>query len=251
VPEDRVRLLFNFIDDARFKPRAPLPAQPKRALLYCNYTQENANLAAVREACATAGLELDVVGLSMGNASREPEKLLGNYDIVLAKSRAAAEAVAVGAAVIVYCMRSVGPMVTANELEQLLPSNFGIRAMKSYTSAQSLTQHLCREIARYDARDATEASIKVRDLLGREKSIDKILMLYEDAITEHRSVGTSDAALEARAAAAYIRWLSTRVRDQFNILIESPLVSPDEPLETALDNPAECNSEAPAANIVS
>ncbi len=244
VPEERVRLLFSFIDDARFKPRAPLPAQPKHALLYCNYTTDDANLAAVREACATTGLELDVVGLGMGNASREPEKLLRDYDIVFAKSRAAAEALAVGTAVIIYCMRSAGPIVTASELEQLLPSNFGVRAMKSYTSAQSLTQHLCREIARYDARDAREASARVRHLLGREKSIDKILMLYEEVITEYRNLGTPDAVEEARAAARYIRWLSTRIRDQFNILIESPLVIADESSETALDNSGEVNSEA-------
>ncbi len=235
VPEERVQLLFNFIDEAKFKLRTPLPAQPKRALLYCNYTDEDANLAAVREACATAGLELDVVGGRMGNSSKEPEKLLRNYDIVFAKSRAAAEALAVGTAVIVYCMRSVGPMVTANQLEHLLPLNFGIRAMKNHTSAQGLTEHLCREIARYDPRDATEVSAKVRNLLGRKKCIDEILRLYEEVIAEQRNRGRCDPAVEARAAAAYILWLSSRVRENFNVRIGSPLVTSAEPLEAVLD----------------
>ena len=250
VPEERVQLLFNFIDEAKFKLRTPLPAQPKRALLYCNYTDEDANLAAVREACATAGLELDVVGGKMGNSSKEPEKLLRNYDIVFAKSRAAAEALAVGTAVIVYCMRSVGPMVTANQLEQLLPLNFGIRAMKNHTSAQGLTEHLCREIARYDPRDATEASAKVRNLLGRKKCIDEILRLYQEVITEQRNRGSSDAAVEARAAAAYILWLSSRVRDNFNIRIGSPLVTSAEPLAEPSSEPSSEPAAEPSAEPV-
>jgi hypothetical protein len=111
LPEERVRLLLNFVNLERFKPRGPLPAQPRRALLFCSYTKDQAYLAAVREACSQTGLQLDVLGLGVGTSSEEPEKLLGQYDIVFAKARSALEALAVGTSVIIYCMKSVGPTV--------------------------------------------------------------------------------------------------------------------------------------------
>jgi hypothetical protein len=231
VPAERARLLINFVDGARFEPRAPLPSRPRHALLYGNYATEDANLAAVREACLRAGLQLDVVGLGVGNNVIEPEKLLGKYDIVFAKARAAAEALTVGTAVVIYCMRSVGPMVTASELERLLPLNFGIRAMTSHSSPEALTAALSREIARYDPQDAAEVSSRIRNLLQSDKAIDEILSLYDEVITEYRNSDRSDGLAEARATSGYIRWLSGRVSQHFSMVIDSAVVQPEEPLE--------------------
>ncbi|MDX6305871.1 MAG: hypothetical protein QOI77_2840 [Blastocatellia bacterium] len=231
VPAERARLLLNFVDGSRFKSRAPLPARPSRALIYGNYARDDANLAAVREACSQAGMRLDVVGLGVGRPITEPEKLLGQYDIVFAKARAAAEALTVGTAVVVYCMRSVGPMVTVSELERLLPLNFGIRTMTAHSSPESLTAAVSREISRYHPQDAAEVSRRVRDRLQSDKAIDSILSLYGEVIAEYRNAGAPDPLAEARAAAAYIRWLSARVRQQFDIVIDSPVVRPEEPLE--------------------
>jgi hypothetical protein len=231
VPADRARLLLNFVDGARFEPRGPLPSRPRRALLYGNYATEDANLTAVRHACSRAGLQLDVVGIGIGNNITEPEKLLGKYDIVFAKSRAAAEALTVGTAVIIYCMRSVGPMVTVSELERLLPLNFGIRAMRSHSVSESLTEAISQEIARYDPQDAAEVSRRVRNRLQSDKAIDEILSLYDEVITEYSTSGPLDALAEARATAAYIRWLSGRVSQHLGMVIDSPVVQPEEPLE--------------------
>jgi hypothetical protein len=56
VPEERVSVLLPFVDLERFPPRAPLPASPRRALILCNQTEENAYLEAARAACAGAGV---------------------------------------------------------------------------------------------------------------------------------------------------------------------------------------------------
>lgn len=250
VPEARVRLMLNFVDGERFKARAPLPPHPARALVYDNYSRDDANLAAVREACLRSGLQLDVVGLGMRNACVEPETLLGQYDIVFAKSRAAAEALAVGTAVVIYCMRSVGPMVTLSELQRLLPLNFGFRAMRHHSTADTLTQDLIREIARYDAQDAAEVSSRVRTLLDRDRAIDEILSLYEETIAEHRNAGPPGADAEGRAAAEYIRWLSSRVRDQFNILVDSPVVVSEAALENVSTDSAAVSPEPPLEEVL-
>ena len=224
VPEERVRLLLNFVDIEKFKPRAPLPAHPQHALLYSDYTEDDAYLAAVRQACSRAGLRLDVVGLKMDNPSTAPEKLLGQYDIVFAKARSALEALAVGTAVVIYCMRSVGPMVTARELERLLPLNFGMRAMRHPSSPEKLTQELSHEIARYDPQDAAAVSARVRALSRSDKAVDEIISLYEEVIAEHRNADTPDAGAEARAAAVYIRWMSSRFREQSENMNNSTVI---------------------------
>ena len=72
VPESRVRLLCQFVDLERFRPRPPLPARPRRAFVLCNVTKENEYLAAMRAACARSGLELDVFGLGVGRPYARP-----------------------------------------------------------------------------------------------------------------------------------------------------------------------------------
>ncbi|HYX40818.1 MAG TPA: glycosyltransferase, partial [Pyrinomonadaceae bacterium] len=89
IPEARVRLLLNFVDLERFKPRGPLPARPQRALVFGNNAHQETYLVEVRAACARAGIELDVTGWRNGNASAQPEQLLGQYDLVFAKARCA------------------------------------------------------------------------------------------------------------------------------------------------------------------
>ena len=122
-------------------------------------------------------------------------------------------------------------MVTVSELERLLPLNFGIRTMTAHSSPESLTAAVSREIARYHPHDAAEVSSRVRNRLQSDKAIDEILSLYGEVIAEYRNAGTPDALADARAGAAYIRWLSARVRQQFDIVIDSPEVCPEEPLE--------------------
>jgi Glycosyltransferase Family 4 len=221
VPEERVRLLLNFVNLERFTPREALPAKPQRALLYSSYTKDDAYLTAVREACSHTGLRLDTVGLSMGTSSRAPEKLLGQYDIVFAKGRSALEALAVGTAVVIYCMTSVGPMVTASELDRLLPLNFGLRAMRCSLSTANLTQELIAEIGRYDARDAAQVSARVRELSNEDTAIDEIISLYGEVIEEFRGPHKSGIEAEGRAAAAYIRWLANCQQEKLDELNNS------------------------------
>ncbi|HXV18852.1 MAG TPA: glycosyltransferase, partial [Candidatus Omnitrophota bacterium] len=209
IPEDRIKVLFNFVDLERFKPREPLPSRPKRALIFSNYASKNGYVPIVREACSQAGLTLDIVGEQINNSSSEPEKILGQYDLVFAKGRAAIEAVAVGTAVILCDMGKVGPMVTAAELDTLRPVNFGIRARQEPINKAALL----REIGRYNAEDAALASKRLRASAGHNDVIDELVSIYEEVIGENNTRGAQDPALEARAAAEYLRELSPRLKE--------------------------------------
>lgn len=209
IPEDRVRVLLNFVDLKRFKPRGPLPSRPRRALVFSHNPD---HLQAVRQACATAGLTLDVVGQAGKNVSAEPEALLGDYDIVFAKARSAIEALAVGSAVILCDRAGVGPMVTTTELNQLRRFNFGHRTLRSPIDAGLLA----KEIARYDPADAAEVSRRIRATAGLDAAIDELISLYHEVITEHGAAGAPSAEAEGRAAAAFLRRLSLSFNSQLS-----------------------------------
>jgi hypothetical protein len=208
IPEDRLCVLLNSVDLERFKPRAPLPPLPRRALVFSNYVDDNAHLGAVREACTRFGIQLDVIGSGMNASTAHPELLLGQYDLVFAKARCALESLAVGAAVILCDMRGSGPLVTTGELAHLRRLNFGIRTLTEKVTPDLLAQ----EIARYDPQDAADVSRRIRATAGLDPFMEEILALYREVIEEHDRAPAHDPLAEGRAAAAYVRWLALNVK---------------------------------------
>ncbi|HKO41871.1 MAG TPA: glycosyltransferase [Pyrinomonadaceae bacterium] len=209
VSEERVRVLLNFVDMDRFQSRSPLPPRPKKALLFSNYASDETHLNIVREACSRGGLEFEVIGSGVGRPCAEPEKVLGQYDIVFAKARAALEAMAVGTAVVLCDATGMGPLVTTAELERLRALNFGVRALSQPLDADRLAM----EIRRYDAADATEVSSRIRSDAGLETAVSELVELYDEVIAEYRAQNTIDdaGAAEGRAAAAYLGRLKAEI----------------------------------------
>jgi len=214
VPEERARTLLNFVDLERFRPRAPLPRAPQRALVFGHYARENPAVAAVQEACARAGIELDLVGGGASAPTREPERLLPGYDLVFSRGRAAIEAMAVGAAV-VPMTRRLGPLVTTENFDRLRPLNFGVRATDQPPSAGFCAE----QIARYDPADAAEVSRRIRSQAGVESALDELLAIYGEAIEEYARKPPDEHA-ELRAAARYLRIVSVRLHSDFRIRAE-------------------------------
>lgn len=206
VMEERTRVVLNAVDLERFRPRhEPLPQRPRRALVFSNDALKHEG--AVREACERAGVSLDLAGKDSGRIAEEPEKILGQYDLVFAKGRSALEALAVGAAVVLCDAVGSGPMVTTEEVARLRRLNFGVRALQTEVCADSLA----REISRYDAADATEVSRCVRADADQGRAFDEIVSLYGEIIEEHRATAR-DADAEGRASAAYLRWAMRAAR---------------------------------------
>lgn len=213
VPEERVSVILNSVDTEQFRPRAPLPPKPARALVFSNGAT---HVAAVREACRRTQLTLDVIGASSGNASARPQDVLGQYDIVFAKARCALEALAAGTAVVLCDMVGVGPMVTTSELDQLRRLNFGVRALRGSVDPDVLE----KEIARYDPYDATEVSRRIRDEASRGDAMDQIIALYREVVEEF-AVMKRDPDAEARAESNYLQQLALHLEGERNYLLNS------------------------------
>jgi glycosyltransferase involved in cell wall biosynthesis len=202
VAADRVEILPNFVDLARFAPRGPLPSRPERALIFGFNASDDTYAPIVREACTRAGIgDVDVVGYGNRNPTATPEHLLPNYDLVFAKGRSALEALAVGCAVVLCDVRGVGPMVAAADVDRLRAANFGIRTLTGPMDVGTVLQ----QIERWDADDAAAASARIRRIADREHAIDRLLALYDEVRTAPPRAGEGDAAAESAAAAIYLR----------------------------------------------
>jgi len=183
-------LLPNFVDLARFTPRAPLPPRPRRALVLSNHARADTHLPAVVEACRRAGLPLDVAGEGVGRPVAAPEDILGGYDVVFAKAKAAMEAMAVGAAVVLCDFGGVGPMVTSQNFDALRPLNFGFESLRDPLQPEPLL----RELARYDPDDAALVRDRLRADAGLDRTVATLVDVYRAVIAEQAQAPATPTA---------------------------------------------------------
>jgi hypothetical protein len=224
----RVHVELNSVELARFRPRGPLPARPRRALVFSNAAgaRGGSQLEAIREACAAESIEVEVLGANAGREHARPEEVLGEFDLVFAKGKAALEALAAGTAVILCDTMGLGPLVTTANMAGLRPLNFGMRTLRDPVTPEGLR----REIARYDAADAMAVSRAIRAQAGADSMVDRLCALYEEVVAEHGAAPATDARDEMAAVAAYLQGLSARMRERdtmhrvFMRLLRTPVI---------------------------
>lgn len=210
IPPERVEVVLNAVDLRRFAPRAPLPLRPERALIFSNSSGSGApHVKAIQEACRRAGMAVDIAGFKSGMLLERPEEVLKSYDLVFAKARAALEAAATGAAVVLCDVAGAGPMITTTNFAALRRLNFGMRALRDVPTVDAIAS----AIAQYDAADAGAVSRHVRNLAGTEMLVDNLLAVYAEACADAARLAT-DADAELRAAAAYLRRLSPKLHER-------------------------------------
>ena len=206
IAPERASLIFNFVDLERFQPRNPLPDQAHRALVFSNYAKEGAHLEAIRRACRAANIQLDVSGEGVGSSSNTPERLLRQYDIVFAKGRAALEALAVGATVIVHSgISCLGQMVSDENLDNMILHNFGLRELSPRLTPAELERKVRSELTRYDVADAAKVSRRIRATANCDLAVNKIISLYQEVIDEYQQLTCHDTDAEMRAVANFLR----------------------------------------------
>lgn len=175
VPEESIHVLTNAVDLARFRSRRPLPARPRRALVFNNTAVETGYVAPIRAACARRGIAVDVLGEFSGRATWSPEDVLPDYDVVFARARCALEAAAVGNAVVVCDSRGLAGMMTGASLDAMRALNFGARTLQLPVTEENVE----RELARYDPADAEAVSQRIRASAGIDILADQYVALYQ------------------------------------------------------------------------
>ncbi len=199
IPKARVERLLNFVDLERFAPRDPLPARPKRALVFSNQATDGGFAAVIAQACREAHLEVEIAGRSSGRVLDRPEQALKEFDLVFAKARSALEAMAVGCSVILADVAGAGPITTTVDFERMRAVNFGVRLLHRPHSLEWYRE----QIARYDAAEAASVCARVRREAGLESAVDQLLAIYARSLSEQTSVERrADHCLASQRAGA-------------------------------------------------
>jgi hypothetical protein len=211
IPPEKVSVILNAVDVNAFRQRGPLPAKPRRAVVFGNVAHELTFLPAIREACRRASIDVDVIGALAGTSAVQPEAILGEYDIAFAKAKCAIEAMACGLAVILCDAPGIGGMVCSNDLDRLRRLNFGIRTLRVPLSADTIQE----ELAKYDPEDARRVSDRIRNVAPSDALYESLLAVYESVIAAHASSGVKDDwLLESRAASVFLNGLARKERER-------------------------------------
>ena len=203
LPEERVRVLLNFVDLARFPPGPPRPAKPRRALVFSNAARAGSWSDVVVDACRRRGLTVDVLGWGVGNMVARPEDLLAGYDVVFAKAKAAMESMAVGAAVVLCDEPGVGPMVTVDAFDRVRPLNFGRATLTEPHTPATIHARLDA----YDPREAAAVSALVRARCGLPEAVREVRAFHAEVVAEHARLGPVDPAEERAGLARFLESL--------------------------------------------
>jgi hypothetical protein len=225
IPVALTRVIYNSVDTSRFLQRGPLPPAPRRAVVFSNYAGRGTYLEAVQVACALLQIPLDVIGSGSGHPCAAPEAVLGRYDLVFAKARCALEAMAVGAAVVLCDAMGLGPMVTASELADLRPWNFGMRVLRAPLDPMGIVG----QVRRYDPGDALVVSNYIRHQANLAVGLEQYLGLYREIMEEP----ARDPRTTAEELDEYVRETATRIHQLETELAEFRRPYRMEPLSNA------------------
>lgn len=177
VRPEAIRMILNGIRLERCVRRGALPERPRQALVFSNYATEENFGGRIQSACRELGLDCELAGAGSGNLLKDPGQVLGKYDVVFAKGKAALEALACGCGVIVADEQGLGPLVGAGNFEWLRQESFGFRCMTEPVSVAGI-QH---RLAGWQKDDLTLAVERARAEGGWERMAEELIALQEEA----------------------------------------------------------------------
>lgn len=198
--DDDIEIIYNWANISRFKQRTAISAIPRKALAFSNYMSQTNIFPTIKEACLSQGIEIDLIGSGNGNATTTPENILEQYDIVFGKAKAAMEAMATGAAVIVCDFRGLAEFVTPENMLHYRKYNFGMKLMTNKIQTDSIV----REIKKYDA----EKILKVSDFIRKEADFLSIVSQLEN--TYSRVIEEYDNNKRGKYKLNYYNYLTIR-----------------------------------------
>ncbi len=185
------------IDIDRLTPLGSIRPRPRRAVMLGNYPDRHE---LVREVWGRHGVEVTVVG---GSQQRyDVAEAVADADIVVAKNRAALDAMACGRAVYVFDMFGGDGWVTPDRYAVLEADNFAGQATDRVIDATELA----RDLGEYDAR----MGMANRDLVVQHHCARDHVMALVSAIGELRPGSRPAAPLQELSRLTNLLWVSDR-----------------------------------------
>jgi glycosyltransferase involved in cell wall biosynthesis len=181
IDEKLTGVLYNWVDTDRFRMRSAISEKPAKALVFSNYATKENYFKILREACSKLDIELEGIGIGFGNPIKDPENILHQYDIVFAKAKAAMEALATGAGVILCDTRGLGEFVSRENFNHFRKFNFGMKTLVRPINVDLVI----KEILKYNPDEILEAAGLMRNDASFSVYVDNILKLYHAEINNY------------------------------------------------------------------
>jgi hypothetical protein len=209
IPRDRITTIPNFVNTKRFSEVRTPPDRPRRALLFGKGGFTADERLRLERACSEAGMSLDKIGYQYGNPQERPEAFLQEYDLVFAIGRCAMEAIACGCAVIPIIPKQGGELVTPENFDAWIFSNFS--PVYGNSAVQIHAEWLQRELSKYSRDSVGKVTARLRAEHDLSGGVDKIEEIYLRSIDDYRA-NKSDPT---REFAPYLERLSLEVDDMW------------------------------------
>lgn len=135
----------------------------------------------------------------MGQSIRHPEEILNKYDVVFGKAKAAMEALATGAAVVVCDFRGLGGIVQSENYAHFRKFNFGMKTMTQTISVENIK----RELRKFNYEDNRNLAIRISEEASLDKYTDKIIQIYQNAISDDQPLSAEEQYEDERVINEY------------------------------------------------
>ncbi len=198
VPEGRLSIFRNLVDEARFAPGPPLPERPRRALVL-SHRLDDGTARAIRDGCRAAGVSCFFAGRRFVPVPPEDlPALLRDADVVFSLGRGAIEAMLAGRIPFVLDHAGGDGLLAPDLARESMRTNFSGRGRRLRFSAE--------EIAKALSRWRPEDGLALRDFalaeFGAGARLDALEGIYLDAIDDRSVPRPDDAALRVIRAIA-------------------------------------------------
>jgi len=177
IPSERIEILRNLVNTARFAPAAPIRPKPQRILVISNKIND-AKLLLLRAAARRIGASLRIVGGTHGALPQDRlAAAINEADVVVSLGRGVIEAMLCGRVPLVFDIQGSDGLVTPDNFDELRASNFsGRRLRREYTITE-----LVDELGKY----RTEYGERLRELalaqFGLDANLPCLLEIYAEA----------------------------------------------------------------------
>ena len=200
VAPERLQIVPNGVDLARFPLRESLPAKPQ-SLLCFGHGNNHAHVDVVRRAAPQ--LHVESIGSNTNRHIAEPGPWLAKFDIIMARGRSAREAIATGAATIVADATGVGEMVSSENYAFSQINNFGRRLLRNPYSIESIRH----AIDQYNAVDAWAVVGQHREQNSISAMVQSLVETYDQMLDAYHPEDVQPETWHQQAS-QWLEWCS-------------------------------------------
>jgi hypothetical protein len=181
--DEESEVIFNWYNPNRFIKRNIINPKPLNALIFSNYIDKGIIYNEIQAACNKLHINLHIIGENSNNLSFSPENVLPAYNLVFGKAKAAIEAMATGAAVIVCDFRGLAEMVTPQNMEHYRKYNFGMKLMNRPVQKDLIIA----EINKYNAANIELVTDYIREKSNFYVIVSAIEAIYFNTINDFKT----------------------------------------------------------------